>query len=203
MTATPSPDSQSSSSVSPGVGAPSQDLADGPKPFENDDGRKRGEWETRYPREVWHSILIEGAYLVTIFLLCIVCLFYTWIDGFSSLLSIHEAKTLSLNRYLFYLFGGILGGVLFGMKWLYHSVARGFWNVDRKPWRYLVPILSGGFAFASSFVIEAGLSRIPASGREAEYVAVGFLIGYFSDKAIAKLSEVADIVFGAPGKRNP
>ncbi len=190
------------SRVDPYFGELHRDATDGPRAIENDDGRKRGEWQPRYPRKVWYSVLIEGTYLVAVFCLCIVCLFYTWTDGFSSVLGVYGPKSLALNRYLFYLFGGVLGGVLFGMKWLYHSVARGYWNFDRKLWLYLVPVLSGGFAFASSFVIESGLSRIPTSGREAEYVAVGFLIGYFSDKAVAKLSEVADIVFGAPGKRN-
>jgi hypothetical protein len=172
------------------------------QPIENDDGRQRGQWETRYPREVWQTIIVEGAYLVVVLAACVTCLFLTWIEAFSAWLDLHGAKGLSLNRYLFYLFGGVLGGVLFGMKWLYHSVARGFWNYDRKPWRYLVPVLAGGFAFASAFIIEAGLSRIPTTGREAEYVAVGFLIGYFSDKAISMLSRVADVIFGSPEKRD-
>src|SRR5437773_6375201 len=169
--------------------------------IENDDGRQRGEWQTRYPKEVWQAIIIEGLYLVVVLAACLTCLLLTWLDTFSTWLDLHGSKGLSFNRYLFYLFGGVLGGVLFGMKWLYHSVARGFWNYDRKPWRYLVPVLAGGFAFASAFIIEAGLSRIPTTGREAEYVAVGFLIGYFSDKAISMLSRVADVIFGSPEKR--
>jgi hypothetical protein len=43
---------------------------------------------------------------------------------------------------------------------------------------------------------------MPSSGKEAEYVAVGFLVGYFSDKAISMLSRVADVIFGSPEKRD-
>jgi hypothetical protein len=170
--------------------------------IENDDGRARGDWQTRYPTKVWCAVTVEAAYLVLIFVGCLLGLFYTWLGAFSAALDLQETRALAFNRYLFYLFGGMLGGVLFGVKWLYHSVARGFWNLDRQPWRYLVPILSAGFALASSFIIEAGLSRMPASGREPEYVAVGFLIGYFSDKAISMLSRVADVIFGSPEKRD-
>jgi hypothetical protein len=182
--------------------APIRELPSTKLAIENDDGRVRGEWETRYPRRVWLAVAIEGIYLVLIFVACLIGLLCTWLDVFSGTLGLSESKAIAFNRYLFYLFGGMLGGVLFGIKWLYHSVARGFWNFDRKPWRYLVPILSSGFAFASAFIIEAGLSRMPSSGKEAEYVAVGFLVGYFSDKAISMLSRVADVIFGSPEKRD-
>jgi H+/Cl- antiporter ClcA len=169
--------------------------------IEVDDGRGRGEWESRYPPKVWWNIVIEAVYLVVALGACVTCLLCTWLGTFEAVFSIPDDKAVALNRYLFYFFGGVFGGALFGIKWLYHSVARGFWNADRRPWRYMVPLLSGGFALASSFILEAGLSRIPTSGQEAEYVAVGFLIGYFSDKAVSMLSRIADVIFGSPDKR--
>jgi len=79
-------------------------------------------------------------------------------------------------------------------------VARGLWHVGRAPWRLLTPLLSAGFALAAAFVFEAGLAKGASPEKSAGYVAVGFFVGYFSDRAVAKMLDIANVVFGGPGK---
>src|SRR3546814_6990402 len=43
------------------------------------------------------------------------------------------------NRYSYLFFSGVLGGTLFGLKYLYKVVARGWWNEDRELWRFFSP----------------------------------------------------------------
>jgi hypothetical protein len=47
--------------------------------------------------------------------------------------------------------GGVLGGSVFSIKWLYHSIARGKWHLDRRPWRFLTPLMSGARLFFGRF----------------------------------------------------
>jgi hypothetical protein len=94
---------------------------------------------------------------------------------------------------------GTLGGTLFAIKWLYHTVARQLWHMDRRLWRLFTPHISGGLAFGVTALIASGVIRIfdkNATNSYALLVGFGFLVGYFSDSAIAKLSEVADTLFG-------
>jgi hypothetical protein len=95
--------------------------------------------------------------------------------------------------------GGTLGGTLFDVKWLYHSVARQLWHLDRRLWRLFTPHISGGLAFAMVALIGSGLVRIfdsRAVNSLSSVVGISFLVGYFSDSAIAKLTEVAETLFG-------
>jgi hypothetical protein len=102
----------------------------------------------------------------------------------------------------------MLGSVLFGGKFLYHVVARGYWHQDRRLWRVLSPILSASLAFIVAAVIESGMLGLAfRTGTHASCVALGFLSGYFADKALAKMTEIADVVFGTrdadrDGKKN-
>jgi len=109
----------------------------------------------------------------------------------------------TFTRYAFAWLGGTLGGLLFAMKWLYHGVAKQIWNLDRSLWRYLTPHISGGLAFAVAVTfasIIASEQGALISGTKA--VAMGFLVGFFSDNAVAKLSEVAETLLG-PTRRTP
>jgi hypothetical protein len=59
--------------------------------------------------------------------------------------------------------------------------------------------VSGGLAFAVIALISSGLVRIfdhRAIESLSLVVGLGFLVGYFSDSAVAKLSEIADTLFG-------
>jgi len=101
--------------------------------------------------------------------------------------------------FLYYAFawiGGTLGGTLFDIKWFYHCVAKDYWNEDRQWWRYFVPHISGALAFAFLVLISSGILTIfnlePGNESLTVPIAVGFIVGYFSDTATAKLKEVAE-----------
>ena len=94
---------------------------------------------------------------------------------------------------------GLIGGNLFVLKWLYHSVAKRIWNQDRLLWRLVVPLASGAVAVFSAFMIYSGIVPfLRAESFKSIYFSMGFgfLIGYFSDNVLAALKNVADSIFG-------
>jgi len=82
------------------------------------------------------------------------------------------------------------------MKWMYHSVAKGTWNQDRRLWRIFTPLLSAGVGFT---IVLLSASRVlpffgaDTVGTNRGALAVGILVGYFSDLT---LSRMADVAFG-------
>lgn len=170
-------------------------------PHNPTDGREKGDWKTRYPdEEAQRGIRWEGIYLGLIFLICPILslLFFT---NFFNSLTIDPV----IKKYAYGWLGGTLGGVIFGIKWLYHSVARSMWNIDRRLWRIFTPHLSGGFAFAFIVLISSGILNIfspEAVERPSTVFGLGFLVGYFSDAAVGKLTEVANTIFGATEKHS-
>jgi hypothetical protein len=103
---------------------------------------------------------------------------------------------------------GLLGGTMFSIKWLYHSVAKQIWNLDRRLWRLFTPLVSATLGVAFVLLISSGLFGVfnPDMVEVPVAVAViGFLVGYFSDTALAKLAEIAETLFGETkriGKRS-
>lgn len=167
-------------------------------PVDPTDGRKIGDWETRYPPKAQKTIIIEAIYLGLIFLAvpCILFLFIIFKDStfFSNLI---------VRKFTFAWLGGTFGGVLFSLKWLYHSVAKNIWNEDRRLWRLFTPHLSGGFSFAMVVLISSNLINVfnpEALNRLATIFGIGFLTGYFTDYAIGKFSDVAKTLFGVAQK---
>ena len=64
----------------------------------------------------------------------------------------------------------------------------------------MTPHISGGLAFVFIALISSGVLRIfdsQAMDSLSMVVGVSFLVGYFSDSAVAKLTEIADTIFGA------
>jgi hypothetical protein len=96
-------------------------------------------------------------------------------------------------------FGGLLAGTIYSVKWLYHVVGKGLWNLDRRLWRFFAPHVSAGLALAFIALLHSGLLVIvdrKAITSVWMCFSIGFLAGYFSDAATAKLSEVAQTLFG-------
>jgi hypothetical protein len=164
------------------------------------DNRDLYDWKSRYDDPVAKKeIRREAIYLgILLFGLPLVMVFF-WLDYPKSFLHIRDEKYSPLVKYVFAWSAGSLGGVLFDLKWLYHTVARGLWHLDRRLWRIFTPHISGGLSFFVLALVSSGGFRIfdrRATGSYALVIGFGFLVGYFSDSAIAKLSEVADTLFG-------
>lgn len=164
------------------------------------DGREKGEWESRYSKKAWKHIVYESLYLGAIFIGDITLFVLISTDNLGSF-----SNEPVLRKYGLAWLGGTFGGVLFSLKWLYHSVAKNIWHVDRRLWRLFTPHLSGGLSFVMIMIISSGIINVfdkdSLDSRFTTY-ALGFLIGYFSDAAIGKLSEVATTFFGVSGKRD-
>jgi hypothetical protein len=172
-------------------------------PGDYTDGRKPGDWRSRYEGEALAAIRWEAAYLTIVFVLTIGGMFLVWWGYPQRRLGLTDQRGIIFARHCLAGLSGILGGVLFAMKWLYHSVAKQIWNLDRRWWRYFTPVISGGLAFAMILVIKSfggfDPNLVSTDGRT---TAVGFLIGLFSDNALAKLAEVAQTLFGPTHRRN-
>lgn len=164
-------------------------------PDEPTDERELGEWASRYSDPEAHRAIVFEAIFV-------------WVALAVSILAIVAvAVTLrmlpeqQLRQFgpiapfaLAYL-GGMLGGTLFSMKWLYHTVAKGIWNRDRRLWRTFTPFLSGGASLTVILLCASG--AIPLFGPELVRTEVGALglsvvFGYFSDRAFSALERLAE-----------
>jgi hypothetical protein len=162
------------------------------------DGRERGNWESRYDENAQTFIKKEKLYLIWCFITCfLLTIFLSFAyEGCITNLFCVPKDTYTLS---FAFLGGFLGGTLYSMKWLIHSVGKNNWNRDRHLWRILTPLLSA--AIALLFIILLNNDYIPIEKMKAltmlKVFGVATLVGYFSDNAIGKLAEVAQVLFGA------
>jgi hypothetical protein len=169
-----------------------RDLTDGREPFD---------WESRYPVNARRWMRAEAIYLLSLLFLVPISVGISATGRPASWLNL----ALSENNYTTFLaffwawLGGMLGGTLFSLKWLYHSRAKGLWNMDRIFWRLFTPHLSAGLSFAFVALVSSGLLNLfnnEILNKPLLSFSLSFLTGYFSDTAIAKLTEVAETVFG-------
>ena len=164
------------------------------------DGRALRDWESKYPEPAIKAIWREAAYLGLLLFVVPIGIVALWLDLPKTALHLSDAKYQPLLKYGVAWLSGVLGGTLFDLKWLYHSVARQLWNIDRRLWRIFTPHISGGLAFAVTALVSSGLLSVfdkKAADNLSLVVGSSFLVGYFSDSAIAKLSEIAETLFGA------
>jgi hypothetical protein len=164
------------------------------------DGKDRYQWESLYPQGAQKIIHREATYLVCVFIVALLFILASWKGTPGDILNVTGQSALTLRKYCYYVGAGSLGGAVFGIKYLYRVVARGYWHMDRQMWRYLSPLVSLGVAFAIGALIEASMFSGHAPRSSAAVVGTGFLIGYFADQAIAKMFEVATVLFGSTGK---
>jgi hypothetical protein len=172
----------------------------------NTDGRTALDWPSRYQGEALKQVRIDAAYVAILLVATLVAIFLTWRGTAHEILTVgcSTCGRTVFDKFAYFFLGGLLGGVLFGVKYLYKVVARGYWNMDRRLWRLFSPLLSAGLALVVGALIESGVLGLTvkvASG--AAYLSYGFITGYFADRAIDKMQEVAETVFGAPGRKDP
>jgi hypothetical protein len=182
-------------------------------PADLTDGRRPGDWMTRYKArdsqndgQAQSAIRFEAIYLACLLYVVPLALFIIWHGYAQHWLRIDVRSYPLFKRYAYAWLGGLLGGTLFDIKWLYHSVAKDMWNLDRRLWRLFAPHLSAGLAFAVVGLISSGILQIfdqQAIGSPPVALTMGFLVGYFSDSATAKLTELAETLFGKTRQTEP
>lgn len=189
-------------------------------PDDYTDNREPGDWESKYPIDARKEITVEATYVSVVFLFYLISVFvllFLSTDGSQVALEqdtvggVDEVGTLSdaestrwlPSSFLGYLCAwaaGGVGGSLFGLKWMYHCVAKKTWHQDRRLWRILTPHISAALSTFMILIVSSGLISIfdpKVSVRHIDILAFSFLVGYFSDKSLAKLAEVADTLFGS------
>jgi len=173
--------------------------APGFAPFDPTDGRPLLDWKSKYESEAKSEIRIEAWYLGALLALIPVAMLVVWLELPREWLGIPQTKYPVFARFCVSWLSGTLGGTLFALKWLYHTVARQLWHLDRRLWRLFTPHISGGLSFSVFALVTSGIIRLfdsTALNSMPAVVGTSFLVGYFSDSAIAKLSEVAATLFG-------
>ena len=109
----------------------------------------------------------------------------------------HSNRTILL--WLLVALSGVCGGATFSLKWLYHSVAKGFWSQDRIIWRFATPIISAIIAIFTGAMMTSGIIPFMSDTsleNPVNCLGFGFFIGWFSDNLLAKLRNYADKLFG-------
>lgn len=164
------------------------------------DNRKLLDWKTKYQDpDAQREIRFEARYLAGLLGACPVLLVLLWLRIPESAQWISSEIYRPVLKFGSAWVAGTLGGTLFDIKWLYHSIARQRWHLDRRWWRLFTPHVSGALAFAAVAIISSDILRIldkTATNRMSTVVGIAFLVGYFSDSSIAKLSEIAETLFG-------
>ena len=201
-------DSEPQATSSHGQGT--DEVQSGSPPKELDDSRDVGEWASRFRWHAWCQISIELIYLVILLTAGSVALLdaaltlpnATDIPGtyVSPLLGL-KIKAFALKWIALWI-AGLLGGTVFDLKYLYHSVAKGLWNCDRLLWQLIVPFNSAVVALFTGFLVSSGavpFLRSEAFDTALPNLAFGFIFGYFSDNILAALQNFAKKIFGTLG----
>jgi hypothetical protein len=170
------------------------------------DGRGEGNWKSRYEEKSAQRAIVLEATIVWVFLLTALMLIVgVALQTQANFVPLPEQATTRLTPYLLSFLGGFLGGTLFSMKWLYHTVAKGIWNRDRRLWRVFTPLLSAGAALTIILLCASGV--LPFFGPDlvrghAGALGLSIVFGYFSDRAISALGNVmTGIGMSAPGDK--
>lgn len=184
------------------------------KPDEYTDGRRPGDWESKYPKEARRCINHEACFLGLLLILLIAT--SAVLLGFSGQTATIPVGSLAVDgnqvtpvwtldfRLLIIFSVGCLGGTTFSVKWLLHAAAKRKWHLDRRYWRFFVPIIGGVYACVVMALFDGGLiaGQSGTVGRsDALTAAFAFLIGYFSDGVSGLLSNIANAVFGTLEKK--
>ena len=170
-------------------------------PANSTDGRQSLDWQSKYTDPAAQkAIHREACYLATLFFGAPLLILLLWLEYPRYWLCTTDEQYRMLFVYSLAWLGGTFGGTMFDIKWLYHSVAKQIWHLDRRLWRVFTPHISGGLALVVVALISSGLLRVfdrCATESKSLVFGLAFLVGYFSDNSIAKLAEVAGTIFGS------
>ena len=167
----------------------------------NTDDRKPFDWKSKYPSEARKEIRWESAYIGFIFFLSFALLVLNFLGIISSLLALEETHIIKFEYIVYFSSAGMLGGIVFGMKYFYRVVARGYWTQDRRYWRILSPFISMSVAFIVGTMSSSGVLLAHNSSTNTWAIAFGFFAGYFADEAVGKMYEMATLLFGKTKKK--
>jgi hypothetical protein len=175
-------------------------------PEDPTDGRDSEDWESHWEPQAVKQIRFEAIYLALLLILAPAAVIWVWQGSPREIvLHVDPSRYEVFRTYAYAWLAGTIGGTVFALKWLYHSVARGGWHVDRLLWRLFTPHLSGAvstafMAIITSQIFEILNRQLLKSGPAV--LGLGFLFGYFSDLTVARLYEMAKNVIGPdPGAR--
>lgn len=163
----------------------------------NTDGREPYEWTSKYPDTARIEMMREAIYIGFVLVVSLLGLFLNWCGLISRWVKVEESRVDSFEGIMFYFFAGLLGGTIFGIKYFYRVIARGYWTQDRKYWRIFSPWISSCVALVVGCMVVSGYINASQAPSTTAGVCIGFIAGYFADKAVGKMSEVATALFGS------
>lgn len=176
-------------------------------PSDPTDGKTQWEFKSRYPFWTRVQIFTEAIYLTLLLLIGLCLLFWIYHGAIALPCTVLHFSDLNdqLKRIVTFPIAGLVGGAMFGLKYLYRVAARGWWHEDRRIWRLLSPCLSATLATMVGILIDGGMlgmsySQSNASNPYSTLLGVAFITGYFADSALAKLQDVANVVFASSSR---
>lgn len=163
------------------------------------DGRKKGEYKSRYLNDVCRKkIRRDAIYLIVLLAFSLSSMLLNFLNIFGIIFRLSGAKAIVFQKIMYCVISGLLGGTTFGIKYFYRVVARGLWNEDRVYWRIFSPWIG-----VTLSIIMAAIMIKDVFSSSALAVTIGFLTGYFSDEAVGKMYDVACVLFlKSDGKEN-
>lgn len=143
------------------------------------------------------QIIFEFFYLIALVTCCVVLVLLIHLQVFML-----EPRTKLLA---FAALGGILGGWTFDAKWFYMVTAKGKdnekkwnWEYHKFYWRIFTPFVAGILSFSLFMLGNSGVVQIKIGSGDSSAAAFSFcfVMGYFSDILMSKLSKLATSVSG-------
>jgi len=155
------------------------------------DGRRKGDYKTKYPPEIIKKQWCEAIYIFVLMLFAFVFMLFAFLDIPLKSFNLQPDKYNVAIKTIYCMAGGLLGGATFDMKCLYRAISSRMWNEDRAFWRIFSPFVSISLALIICAIFSDKI--ISSTGFFA--VSLGFFSGYFSDEAVGKMYDVALVIF--------
>ncbi len=177
-------------------------------PGDPTDGKQRYQFSSVYPFLCRFEIFVEAIYLVAL-MVCAAYLVVWYVAGCFPMLVLGlrgDELPKAVHQLVAFPIAGLMGGTMFGLKWQYRVAARGWWHRDRRVWRLCSPWLSASLAMMIGIAIDGGLLGLSfsrdAANTASTLLSIGFVTGYFADSALAKLQDIATVVFSNTPKES-